>query len=118
MTDRRRGLLFTACIFGAGFLFCSMALLESYSINERLFYDRMAAVAAAFSGEEEKLMQALKDPRRYDSGAGRQALARYGYEGELPGGAVCPHVLYGQFCGCGPVCRGFFLIFQRGKKPS
>ncbi len=112
MTDRRRGLLFTACIFGAGFLFCSMALLESYSINERLFYDRMAAVAAAFSGEEEKLMQALKDPRRYDSGAGRQALARYGYEGELPGGQSVRTCFTVSFVAAGLFAAAFFLYFS------
>lgn len=84
MTERKRELFFLTGIFTAGFLFCTVILSAGFRWSEGLFYDRAAALAAAFPGEEDKVMRALKGVAGGDLLAGKEALRRYGYEGRLP----------------------------------
>lgn len=105
--------LLMAGIFVVSSLLGSMAWLVSCRMNERLFYDKMAAIAVAFSGEEEKLMQALKDPERFDAEAGRKALVRYGYEGRLPAKEQTPAFFASGFLAAGLTSGAFFLYIRR-----
>lgn len=84
MTERKRELFFLTGIFTAGFLFCAVILSVGFRWSEGLFYDRAAALAASFPGEEDKVMRALKGVAGGDLLAGKEALRRYGYEGRLP----------------------------------
>ena len=83
MTERKRELFFLTGIFTAGFLFCTVILSAGFRWSEGLFYDRAAALAAAFPGEEDKVMRALKGVAGGDLLAGKEALRRYGYEGQI-----------------------------------
>lgn len=84
MTERKRELFFLTGIFTAGFLFCAVILSAGFRWSEGLFYDRAAALAASFPGEEDKVMRSLKGVAGGDLLAGKEALRRYGYEGRLP----------------------------------
>lgn len=84
MIERKRDLLFLTGVFTASFLFCAVVLLAGFRWSERLFYNKMAGVAAAFPGEEQRIMRVLKGEEASDLLAGKEALHGYGYEGWLP----------------------------------
>ena len=56
-----------------------------YRWSERLFYEKMAAVAGAIPGSKEVIMQTLKGASAKDLAKGKEILGRYGYYGRLPG---------------------------------
>ena len=84
MIKRKRPLLLITGFFIVCFLFCSVTLHGSYRRSERIFYDKMAAVAVSFPEEKGNIMRALKDTENCDLVMGKEILRRYGYEGSLP----------------------------------
>lgn len=113
MTERKTELLLLTWIFVFSFLSGGMFLFGSYRYSERLFYERTAAVAAAFKGEEETLIEALKEPQESGVQAGKELLRRYGYEGYLPAGTRYPVFAGGCFVFAGGVTAAFFMYLWR-----
>lgn len=111
MTERKPGIFLQAGVFGFCFLFCCMILLGSFWRAERIFYDKMAAVAASFPGEEQKIMKVLKGDLKSDSAGGREILRRYGYEGRLPVEGQYLAFGVGSFLFAG-VCTAAFFLYQ------
>ena len=60
MTRRKESVFFMAGVFAAVFCFCAAVFFAGYRWSERLFYDKMAAVAGAIPGSKEVIMQSLK----------------------------------------------------------
>ncbi len=93
MTNRKTGIFFTAGIFTACFFFFITGAFAGYRWNEKLFYNKMAAVVSVLPQEQKALARALKDTEKCDLLAGREILHRYGYDGHLPGqGGFLPYL--------------------------
>lgn len=85
MRERRGTILFAAGVFTAAFCFCTVVFFVGYRRSERLFYEKMAAVAGVVPGGGESVMRALKEADPAALAAGRRILGTYGYRGRLPG---------------------------------
>lgn len=114
MTERRQELLFLTGIFICSFLFCALILLGGFRWSERCFYQKAAGIAAAFPGEEQKIMRALKGMGEEELTAGKELLRQYGYEGELPVEGL--YLAFGAgslvFAGLGTAVL-FFYLYRR-----
>ncbi len=112
MTERKPEILLLTGIFAVSFLFCSIVFYGNYRHNEKIFYDKMAVIAASFPGEEHRLMRVLKEETGCDPAAGEAILRRYGYEGRLP--VKGQNLRFGAggllFAG---ICTAAFLFYLR-----
>ncbi|MDE6203921.1 MAG: HAMP domain-containing histidine kinase [Lachnospiraceae bacterium] len=117
MTDTTKNVILTIEIFGVCLFFCAMAGFGIYRWNERLFYDRMAAVVSVLPDRQGDIMKALKDVDACDVRAGREILGRYSYYGHLP------EKIFYVLPGLGSVAAAFaaaggafFLIYREKRK--
>jgi len=117
MTEKKPALFLMTGVFAVTFLFGAAVMFGSYRWSERLFYDKMAAVAASFPGQGPDIMQALKDTKECDLGAGKEILRRYGYEGRLPAEGRYLEFGAGSLLFAG-ICTlaVFFYLYQGGRK--
>lgn len=115
MRANKKTIFFMTGMFAAIFLFCGVVFQVGYRRSERIFYDKMAAVAAAFPENPEAVMQALKDTKSRELAAGKEILGRYGYAGRLPGQE--PGLLFFAASLTVPaICTIVFGLFERGRK--
>lgn len=116
MTERKGTIFFAAGVFAAAFCFCTVVFFGSYRWCERLFYDRLAAVAGAFPGSGESIMQALKDAEPSGLMKGKEILEVYGYYGRLPGEEPVFFFLSGSFLLAGICAAALFLFMRRERR--
>lgn len=115
MTRRKESVFFMAGVFAAVFCFCAAVFFAGYRWSERLFYDKMAAIAGAIPGSKEVIMQTLKGASAKDLAKGKEILGRYGYYGRLPGEE--PGLLFfaGSLLAAGTGTAVLFLFIYRQK---
>lgn len=116
MTEQKTEIIFTAgvfvvcAVFGAAVLFCSLQW------SERLFYDKLSAVAAVLPQERQDIMRALKDTESFDLEAGRRILGQYGYHGQLPGQNLYAAFLAGGVLSGGVGACALSVFFHRERR--
>ncbi len=113
MSERNTQLRYLMLVFGASFFFGCAAFWGSWRRMEQVFYERMAAVASSCDGDEEALMEAIKEPDPESIAAGAERLRRYGYEGLLSGGELYPVFAGGGILFAGAVTASFFVFLWR-----
>lgn len=115
MTERKTGILFIISIFTVSFCFCAAVFTGGYWWSERMFYDKMAAIAAAIPERQEMIMKVLKGTVPENLTAGKEILGRYGYYGKLP--ADMPGILFfvGSLMAAG-ICTAVIFFFIHREK--
>lgn len=117
MAERKKQIISVAGIFAACTLFCVAVLWGSLFWSESLFYEKLAAVAAALPQESSVVMGALKNPERFDLEAGRTILGKYGYHGQLPRQDRYAVILAaGGAAGCMGACAFLFFFHRERRK--
>ena len=96
-------------------MFLRGCVFAGYRWSERLFYDKMAAVAGAIPGSKEVIMQTLKGASAKDLAKGKEILGRYGYYGRLPGEEPGLLFLRGAFWQQGLARQSCFFLFTDKK---